>query len=81
MASIRTRKNNDPQQLGDNMNISDKAVEAAARALVSAQSDHEYHPKGSSGRDDLDRYAESHARAALEAAVPYLAAGLRREAA
>lgn len=61
---------------------SKEAIEAAARALVREQSQgcHEYHPKGSSLRDDLDRYADAHTAAALTAAAPFMEAQAKAEA-
>lgn len=52
------------------------AVEAAAKALIWEQSHgcYTYRPEGRSGRDDMDRYADKHARAALEAAAPHMLA-------
>jgi hypothetical protein len=51
-----------------------EAVEAAAKVLIWEQShgSYGYHPEGHPKRDDMDRYAEKHARAALEAAAPYM---------
>jgi hypothetical protein len=61
------------------MNIPEEAVIAAAKVLIREQSNgyYGYHPEGHPRRDDLDRYAEAHARAALEAAIPFL--GLTNE--
>lgn len=58
------------------MNISDEAVVAAAKVLIYEQSNglYKYHPEGHPRRDELDRYAEAHARKALEAAAPYMGA-------
>lgn len=60
--------------MNDNQAIPDEAVEAAAKALIREQSNgcYRYHPPGHSKRDDLDRYADAHARAALEAAAPHM---------
>jgi len=54
--------------------IPEKAAAAAANALIREQSGgcYAYRPEGHPKRDDMDRYAEAHARAALEAAAPYM---------
>lgn len=56
------------------MNIPEEAVIAAAKVLVREQSNgcYTYRSEGHPERDDLDRYADAHARLALEAAVPHL---------
>jgi hypothetical protein len=56
--------------------IPDEAVEAAAKVLIweQWQGFYTYRPAGHPKRDDVDRYAEAHARAALEAAAPLMLA-------
>jgi hypothetical protein len=54
--------------------IPKEAVIAAAKVLIREQTHgcYAYRPEGHPGRDDLDRYADDHARKALEAAAPFL---------
>jgi len=56
------------------MRIPEAAVVAAAKALVWEQTHgcYTYRPDGHPKRDDNDRYADAHARAALEAAAPHM---------